>query len=349
MPLATRSSLRIPQSTTSILPARLQGSARRWVSTRQTNGRLKLHAPGAGRSQCRARGKTASIDFGRTSVCSGSEKERPKTKTGGLPGFFGGHESGSEFEDGVDRKHFCIGPEGTVWSGGDACAVDLAEVFVLDAEAVLPSEKILDPEAGQQTGSVTYVADKIISNDEVRIVDSCPCLGKEGSQAAVKREVIGEMNRWQSREPPARYFVVVLLSDICKRVFVLKFADGGIAHLCSPVPVDLVTDKSLETGVEILLALDEQSSRAEIRRKELNPGVADSQTRVPVGVLRISGASARQQQCCDRATQSRVFHQAGPFLPLNAQNQSENRVLAIPRHCNPRGKLVSSQDFGQPM
>ena len=222
------------------------------------------------------------------------ETRKTGNKKTGASRLFEGHESGSEFEDGVGRKHFCIGPEGTVWGAGDACAVNLAEVFVLDAEAVLTAEKILDPEAGQQAGSVTYVADKIISNDKTRIVDSYSCLGKEGSQSAVKREVVGQMNRWQSREPPARYLVVVLLSDICKRVFVVKFADRSIAHLCSPVPVDLIAEKSLETGVEIFLALAEGSSGAEICWKELNPGVADSQTRVPIGVLGISGAHARQ-------------------------------------------------------
>ena len=97
----------------------------------------------------------------------------------------------------------------------------------------------------------------------------------------------------------------------------MKLTESGVAHLGRPGPVYLVADEPLETGIGLIFGIRGGDwARTEICGIELNARVAHPKARVPIGVRGIRRTRARQQQCCDRAAHSRVFHRAGPFLPL---------------------------------
>src|SRR5437016_2771446 len=231
-------------------------------------------------------------------------------------------ETPSEFEDEVDRSHLRVSAADT---GLDRAVADRAEVLVLDAYAVFAGEEILRAEAGEEARFAYLTAVTARAGDKTAIVKSQSRLGKESSESAVKREVPGERNRWYRGEPHARHFVACILGKPAVVVEVVKLTDRHVPHLSGPVSVDLVADEPFEAGVELFLAIGaggaagDCSSRTEIRGIELNARVACAQSGVPVAVLGVGRGRARQQECRDCATQSRVFHQAGPFSLVNAQ------------------------------
>ena len=205
-----------------------------------------------------------------------------------------------------------------------------AEILVLDAYAVVAGEEILRAEAGEEArfADLTAATGRVLL--KTVIIKSRSRLGEERSKSAVNREVPGQRNRRYRREPHASHFVNGIQLDLPVVVLVVKFTDCRVAHLGRPVPVDLVADEAFETTIKFLLGFSARSSGAagggssetEIRGIELNARVACAQSGVPIGVLGVGRGGAPQQQCRDCATQSRVFHQAGPFLPLECSKTS---------------------------
>src|SRR6267154_5128749 len=236
-------------------------------------------------------------------------------------------EAPSEFEDQVGRSHLRVSAADT---GLGRAVAGRAEVLVLDAYAVLAGEKILRTEAGQEARPAYLAAVTAHAVGKTAIVKGQSRLGKESSESAVEGEVPRQWNRWYRREPHARHFIEAILRDRPVVVLVVEFTECHVAHLGRPVPVDLVAYEPLETGIKFLLGFSARSPRAagggssetEIRGIELNARVACAQSGVPIGVLGVGRGGARQQQCRDCATQSRVFHPAGPFLPLECPKTS---------------------------
>src|SRR6266480_6140505 len=154
----------------------------------------------------------------------------------------------SEFEDGVDGGHTRVGAAG---AGCTRSVTDPAEVLEFDAHARVDVEEVLRAEAGEEAGVVGLKIGNSVADDCSRIANGYSRLGKKNAQSTEKGEIIGEGNRWYGRKSPACHFVKILLGDPSSLIRILKVTERDVAHLGGPVTTDLVSERPLETPVEV--------------------------------------------------------------------------------------------------
>src|SRR6266853_4629123 len=83
-----------------------------------------------------------------------------------------------EFENSAGRDHLRVGAAGTGcgWDVRIALTADPAEILVLDAYAALIVEKILGPEAAEETGIAELAASTAGTHHKAFVVNSQSCL-----------------------------------------------------------------------------------------------------------------------------------------------------------------------------